>query len=254
MNYRAAWWDGLMYLDPQKVFNHELQGLKKTFAKFQEGEAYGYAVGTAGLGTRYGREGVSKYLCEIDAFCRQLVYERCGRVRITLAADHGHDLTHAQLVSFRDVLEAGGYRETESLRERRDVVVIAFGLVTYAEFYTKDAAGVAECLLNHEGVEFTCYAAGDKVVMIARPACISQAPGGELRYYSSRGDPLKPTPFWAVAMETPTRRRHEYPATSRAACGGRSGCIRPMLASLQRYCHGSRFFMRRSGRRQRMAV
>ncbi len=40
MNYRASpWWDGLMYLDPQKVFNHELQGLKKTFAKFQEGEA-----------------------------------------------------------------------------------------------------------------------------------------------------------------------------------------------------------------------
>ena len=270
VNYRASpWWDGLMYLDPQKVFNHELQGLKKTFAKFEEGEAYGYAVGTAGLGTRYGREGVSKYLCEIDAFCRQLVYERCGRVRITLAADHGHDLTHAQLVSFRDVLEAGGYRETESLRERRDVVVIAFGLVTYAEFYTQDAAGVAQCLLNHEGVEFTCYAAGDKVVIqdCEGFACISQGPGGELRYDSSRGDPLKLNPILerlahagkiapsgeidAEAMFYATV-EHEYPDPVARVWRAFHGLVQSppdVIASLRSgYCHGSRFFYEAIGR------
>jgi hypothetical protein len=264
VSFRASpWWDGLMYLDPQKVFDHELQEMGKCFAKFQTGEAYGYSVGTAGLGTRYGREGMAKYLAELDAFCQQIVYERRGRVRITLTADHGHGLVEDKLVSFKDVLKAGGYHESDSLCEPPDVVTVSYGLVTYAEFFTKDAAGVAKCLLNHEAVDFTCYPDGDKVVICDRDgaASVSQGPHGGFKYDHSQADPFKLGPILqrlahagkispdgeideAALFEATVD--HEYPDPLARVWRTFHGLVQnqpDVIANLRDgYCHGSQFF------------
>jgi hypothetical protein len=193
MDYRCSfWWDALAYLDPQAVFNHELNGIPRTFRKIDTGEGYAYTVATAGLGTRGGRAGIREYLRTIDRLCEQIIYERRGRVQLTLTADHGHNLIENERISFRKTLEAGGYRQAKSLHKPGDVVPVSYGLVTYAAFFTDDPAGVADCLLDHEGVEFACYPCDDGVIVRDRAgeARITRGRFGFV-YDSHAGDPLK---------------------------------------------------------------
>lgn len=193
VDYRCSfWWDAWAYLDPQAVFNHEIKGIVRTFRKVETGEASAYSVATAGLGTRGGRAGIREYLRTIDRLCEQIIYERRGRVQLTIAADHGHNLVENQRISFRQTLKAGGYRQTKSLREARDVVPVGYGLVTYAAFFTNDPPGVAACLLEHEDVEFACYPRDDAIVVRDRSgeARITRGASGFV-YDSRHGDPLR---------------------------------------------------------------
>ena len=193
MDYRCSfWWDAKAYLDPHAVFRHELCGIAETFRNAGQEGAFAYSVGTAGLGTRGGRAAIREYLRQIDAFCERIIFERRGRVRITLAADHGHNLTVNQRISFRELLDSCGYRQTKSLRTPRDVVPVGYGLVTYAAFFAYDPAGVTDCLIRHEDVEFACYRNGDAVVVRDRhgEARIRKCPTG-FAYDRIAGDPLR---------------------------------------------------------------
>ena len=199
VSYRCSfWWDTLVYLSPQAVFNHELNGIIRTFRTIDTRQACAYSVGTAGLGTRGGRSAILEYLRTIDRLCEQLIYERRGRVKITLTADHGHNMCQNQRISFRKTLAAGGYRQSKSLREPKDVVPISYGLVTYAEFYTADPAGVAGCLLRNDAVEFACYPSADAVVVTDRhgQARIRKGETG-FGYDSTNADPLRLAPLIA---------------------------------------------------------
>lgn len=269
MDYRCSfWWDVLVYLNPQAVFGHELQGMLRTFRAVDTGSGYAYSVGSAGLGTRDGRLAILKYLRTIDRLCEQIVHERRGRVQLTLTADHGHNLVENRRISFRDVLKAGGYRQTKSLRDPQDVVVVSYGLVTYAELYTPDPAGVGQCLLQHEDVEFVCYPADGGIVVCDRDgqALIATAAAG-FAYDSSRGDPLRLAPIIerlrsagqvspngeidAAALFEATI-DHDYPDPLARIWAAFHGLVEnppDLIVNLRDgACHGSRFFHTMIGR------
>jgi hypothetical protein len=192
MNYRCSlWWDVLVYLDPGAVFRHEIDGIRRAFRTVRDGQFYAYSVGTAGLGTRGGRAAILDYLRTIDRLCEQIVCERQGRVKITVTADHGHNLVANRRLDLSEILRAGGYRPSRSLHGPRDVVVVSYGLVTYAELHARDPAGVAACLVDHEDVELACYPADGGVVVMDRHgrARITKGLAGFV-YDSSQGDPL----------------------------------------------------------------
>jgi hypothetical protein len=263
MNYRCSlWWDAKVYLDPQAVFDHELAGIADAFRKVDAGEACGYSVGSAGLGTRGGRPAMEAYLRAIDDLCEQIVYERHGRVKITLTADHGHDLVPNRRIAFDDVLKAGGYRLTKTLRGPRDVVEIRYGLVTYAELHTHDPAGVALCLLGHPDVDLTCYPEDDAVVVCNGDgrARVRQGARGFI-YDASQGDPLRLEPIVAQLRRDgkvsadgeidaqalfDATVEHEYPDPLARLWHAFHGLVvhpPDVIASLRDgACHGSRFF------------
>jgi hypothetical protein len=193
LDYRCSFnWDAIAYLIPQMVFEHELQGMKEIFDKTQPGNTtMAYSVATAGLGTRGGREAILKYLRTIDQFCEQLVYERRGRVKITLLADHGQNMAGRERVTFKEVLEDAGYRLKDKIESPKDVVSIEFGLITYADFYTDDPAGVAQTILRDPAAELACYPRGNAVIVetLNAKAEITED-GGRFRYTCESGDPL----------------------------------------------------------------
>lgn len=192
VDYRASlWWDVLVYLNPQAVFDHEMRAIEERFAQYVSGEMRAYSVGTAGLGTRGGRPAMEAYLRQIDRYCASVIKQRAGRVHITLLADHGHNMVENRNISFEQVLAAGGYRLTARLDDPRDVVTVRYGLCTYAELYTDDPAGVAACVLEHPDVVFACYPRGDAVV-VHGPGGIAEirAGAGGYRYDQITGDPL----------------------------------------------------------------
>jgi hypothetical protein len=267
--YRCPiWLDTLVYLSPDTVFRHELQRFLETSRRGGTGECYVYSVGTAGLGTRGGRAAIRDYLIAVDRLCEQIVHERRGRIKLTLTADHGHNLVENRLIGFDDLLTSAGYRRSSSLRDRRDVVVIEYGLVTYAEFHTLDPAGLAEVLRRHEDVEFACYRAGQAVVVCDRDgAALIRRQGNGFIYEPAPTDPLhllpvierlrqegKVLPDGAIedAVLFDATVDHEYPDPLRRLFRAFDGLVEnppDVIANLKDgTCHGSGFFHRAVGR------
>ncbi len=158
-------WDALVYLKPAVVFQRELRGTYATLERIENGTAAAYLVGPAGLGTRGGAAAIEKYLDEVEQLCERIIFERRGHVKLTLTADHGHNLVENRRITLEEQLKRGGYRLTSSLRRARDVVVIEYGLVTYAELFTQDPAGAATCLVAHPDVEFAVWPSDDALLV-----------------------------------------------------------------------------------------
>lgn len=196
LDYRCSFWfDTLVYINPELVFNHELRGMMKVLEKTEGGTVKFYSVGTAGLGTCGGREAILNYLREIDLLCEQIVYERQGKVKITLLADHGHNMagnSDRGRITFSDIMEKNNYRITNKLDKPGDVVAIEYGLVTIAAFFTKDPGGVANVLLHDAAVTLACYPQGrDVVVQTLDGYARIIEHKGQLTYQCESGDPLQ---------------------------------------------------------------
>ncbi len=263
MAYRCSFlWDANAYLTPQLVFDHELRGIYRTFAKVGSGTSAGYTVGTAGLGTRGGKPAIRKYLEQVDRLCQQIVHERRGRVKLSVLADHGQGLKRCRRVSFRKYLTDNGYRLGKSLRSPRDAVTVEYGIVTYAAFFTKAPAELADVLRRHEAVELTFHKSGSHVVVMNRDArAVIARAGGGFRYDVRDGDPLKISPIIARLREQgrlnpdgviddralfEATATHVYPDAVRRAWFAFNGLTRispDVIASLYNgYSHGGAFF------------
>jgi len=192
LSYRGSFTkDSLAYLIPEQIFEEELRGIKEVLSKSQKDTVVVYSVATAGLGTRGGREGIIKYLRTMDRFCEQLVFERHGRLKITLLADHGHNMSGRGRVSFDRLLEEAGFRMSDRLESPRDVVTIKYGLVTYAAFFTARPDKVAEVVLADPATTFACYPQADGVVVQTLDAkALVREKGGNYSYTAEYGDPL----------------------------------------------------------------
>lgn len=190
----------LSYIKPDMVFKYELQQITDMFRKAQKDTRIVYSVATAGLGTRGGREAIMKYLRTIDQWCEQIVYERRGKVKISLLADHGHSTSGQGRASFKKLLKENGYSLTDHLEKTSDVVTVEFGLVSYAVYYTDDPAGVATALLTDPRTILACYplvkektaADGlDVVVQTTDGKATVRKKQGRFGYEVEYGDPLE---------------------------------------------------------------
>jgi hypothetical protein len=158
VDYRVSTdWDVKTYLNPNSVWKHELDGFLRTIRKTPSGTIRLYSVGTAGVGTRGGRDAIIDYLKTVDELCEQITHERRGKVRFTLIADHGHGLVPDDLVSFGKVLRKAGFKTTKRLAGPNDAVVVNYGLVTCTVIHTRQPARVAEAVLGSEATDFVTY-------------------------------------------------------------------------------------------------
>jgi hypothetical protein len=189
--------DPIGYVNPGFVFDHEMKAIESLMDRKKEGLVIGYSVGTAMVGTREGEAGIRKCLERVERICEKIVYERRGRCRISILADHGHNLTPAGYFNMSGTLKARGFRVGNKLSKPGDVICIQYGLLTCNAIYTHEPEKVASALLEQEEVGLAIYpitvvARERKIVVQDREgkAMISQGKGG-YRYEIIKGDPLK---------------------------------------------------------------
>ncbi len=214
----------IAYFYPHAWFDHELHYIQKYFQRSTKSPFIGYCVCTSALGAMLGRDGHVAGLIRLDRMCEQMMWQARGKLQITLLSDHGHNLVPSKRVPLTETLERAGYRITTRLKERGDIVIPEFGIVTCAGIYTHEAEHVARDVVGIDGVEQAMYSGdNDTVVVLARGgarATISHA-NGKYRYVAEQGDPLRLNPIvkqladadgWIadVALFDATK-SHEYP-------------------------------------------
>jgi hypothetical protein len=117
------------------------------------------------MACKYGRAGINEVLDGAARLCLQLLYERRGALKISIMADHGHNLVRSKNIDLDKLLESAGFRVTGRLHKPDDVVPEMNGLVTYAAVRTTRPRRVADQLLTHPGIRFAMYLDGDRVLV-----------------------------------------------------------------------------------------
>jgi len=192
VDYRAdTLVDPLSYLFPQHYLKEEVKAVKALFEQRDRPMVVAYLVSTAGMGTMHLLKGQQEVLAAIDHLAQQLVWQSQGLVKVTVFADHGHQLVRAQWIDFRKVLRTHGWRVTDRPTKDNDVGVVDYGLVTYAGFATRRRPALADTLVQAEGVDVVIYPAnGDVVVCSDEGKARVQRRDHRLRYAADTGDPL----------------------------------------------------------------
>jgi hypothetical protein len=250
------------YLSPWSVFSTELSDTEKLFRTTKLPFASAYSVGSAGIGTREGEAGIRRYLTQVDQLCERITFERRGQVHFSITADHGHSLHQCERVTYDKALADAGFNVVSSLSGPKDVVILSYGLVTCAQFQTKDPRGAAEAVLHEPSVDLVTFREGDLVYVLKEDAVatVAKRPGG-YAYDTSKGDPLELAPILqqlkkegAVDAEGTIADRplllatveHKYPDPLRRLCECFDGIVLQepdVVVSLRpEYCHGSAFF------------
>jgi hypothetical protein len=211
--------EGLAYLDPRPWYQAELERARRAVNANPERTSLVYLTSASGMACKYGQAGIDEVLDGAARLCLQLLYERRGAVRITLMADHGHNLVSSQNIHIDKLLSSAGFRIAKRLEGEDDVVPELSGLVTYAGVRTLKSAAVADALLRHPGVDMAMYLQGDSVIVRSDNASAAiESDAGRLRYRPLIGDVLHYAKLTLPADGLATRDEwfaatvdHEYP-------------------------------------------
>ena len=166
LDYHATFFEfGLSFLDPRPWYAAELERCRAAIDATDKQTTIVYAGSAASLVCKYGRPGVAETLHGAERLCLQLLYERHGAIKMSMMADHGHNLMQSKNVPVSQWLTSAGLHPSDSLRRDDDVVLEVNGLVTYAGVQTTQPTRVADALLSHPQVELAIYMQGDRVIV-----------------------------------------------------------------------------------------
>jgi hypothetical protein len=184
--------DALAYFSPWLIFKHEIHGAKSALDRHDTQDVIFYSAGCAGMGTGNGKEGHVRCLELTERMINQVTLETRGMVKFTIIADHGHTYTKPARLDLPGLLRKKGWHPGNHLDAPKDFVMPEFGDVTYAAFYTHDAAALAADLAAIEGVELAVYQADGKISLVSRRgnALISER-NGRYKYEPQGGDVLQ---------------------------------------------------------------
>ena len=121
-NYCADYWRGAAsYLDPRGLFYDEMALSRRALDESPDRVTVCYVTSASSMICKYGKPGCDEVLDETRRLCLQLLYERCGAVKISVCADHGHNFMRLNERAVRRRAEAGGisHHQCDSQRSRR---------------------------------------------------------------------------------------------------------------------------------------
>ena len=134
---------GEAYLNPRPWLAGELQIAKEAFDKSPDRVTVVYFTSASAMLSRLGEPGLDEVIDGIERMCMRVLYDRQGAVKISICADHGHNLMESKNIALEEPLVAGGFHPTTVLKNPNDVVLEINGLVTYAAVRTNQPAPVA---------------------------------------------------------------------------------------------------------------
>src|SRR5436305_12838231 len=196
----------LVYIAPETIWRADMRRFHERFRRApQTKDFFAFLKGTDGLMHIRGAERLTVALSSLDKILKE-IHASCGdETEIVVFSDHGMNMEENKRVNMQTHLRKHGYVVTDRLqgKDRRNVSVPAFGLCGYAALYTVDdeaSAGVADALVDLEGVDFSITRDGSDAVIVkgaggsVRIHRREDASGTAYRYEQITGDPLELAP------------------------------------------------------------
>ncbi|CAN5560583.1 hypothetical protein BH20ACI3_BH20ACI3_18750 [soil metagenome] len=193
----------LVYVAPERVWRTDMQRFRERFrAASQTRDYFAFLKGTDGLLHIRGPERLAVALESLDKILRE-IQTTCGReTEIVLFSDHGMNLRENHRIHLKTHLRDRGFALSNSFSERfrNSLAIPAFGLCGYAAIYCGDeeaVTGVANSLVELEGVDFSIYKDGGEAIAVTGANGVAKVErrqtNGEAsyRYLTSAGDPLQ---------------------------------------------------------------
>lgn len=255
--YHAKFWEGgLTYLNPRGWFPAEMARVRDAIDRSPDRMTLVYVISASGMMSKYGADAIDEMFDQVRQLCLQLLYERQGALKISVMADHGHNLSPSKNVHLPEILKAAGFRPTDQLRDANDVVMELDGLLTYAGVITAQPAKVSDVLVRREEIEFAMYLEGDRVIVRNdKGSAAIDCRDGKVRYRPVDADVLKYQPV-LDALKTNdfvsdddwfrATLDHEYPDAPRRIWDAFHGtCVNPptiILTLKDGYCAGDPSF------------
>jgi hypothetical protein len=165
-DYHAAFYeDGLSFLDPRPWYAAELERAHAAIDDSPNRVTVVYIGSAASMVCKYGRAGVDEVFDGAEQLCLQLLYERHGAIKISVMADHGHNLMRSTNLPIAQYMTAAGFHPAQTIASPQDVFLEINGLVTYAAIDTLQPRGVADALVSHPEIELAMYLDGNRVIV-----------------------------------------------------------------------------------------
>lgn len=139
--------------------------MKRTLDESPDEVTLVYVHSASGMLSRLGRDGLDETLDGARQLCLQLLYERHGALKISMLADHGHNLMLSKNVHVGEILSKAGFHVTDTIQSEKDVVLELDGLITYAGVHTRQPKRVADVMLARPETQLAMYMDGDRVIV-----------------------------------------------------------------------------------------
>jgi hypothetical protein len=191
-DYHASFYeDGLSFLHPRPWYAAELERARAAVDASPNRVTVVYLGSAASMVCKYGKPGVDEVLDGAEQLCLQLLYERHGAIKISMMADHGHNLMRSTNLPIAQYMTDAGFHPSDTLAAPNDVFLEVNGLVTYAAIQTTQPIRVADALVTHPQIELAMYLDGNRVIVrsaagSAAIECLDQ----RFRYVPITGDVL----------------------------------------------------------------
>jgi hypothetical protein len=164
--YHASFYeDGLSFLDPRPWYAAELERAHASIDASPNRVTVVYLGSAASMVCKYGKVGVDEVFDGAEQLCLQLLYERHGAIKISVMADHGHNLMRSTNLPIAQYMIDAGFHPADTIVSPRDVFLEVNGLVTYAAIDTLQPRRVADALVAHPEIELAMYLDGDRVII-----------------------------------------------------------------------------------------
>jgi len=165
-DYHASFYeDGLSFLDPRPWYAAELERAHAAIDKSPNHVTVVYLGSAASMVCKYGRAGVNEVFDGAEQLCLELLYERHGAIKISIMADHGHNLMRSTNLPIAQYMTEAGFHPAETIASPQDVFLEINGLVTYAAIDTLQPRRVADALVSHPEIELAMYLEGNRVIV-----------------------------------------------------------------------------------------
>lgn len=181
----------LMYLDPRPWFAAELELAHQASLKSGNRVTLLYFSSASAMLSRYGKAGLDEVIDGVERLCLRILYERQGAVKISMCADHGHNLVSSTNVPLEKILASCGFQPSQALNHDTDVVLEINGLVTYAALRTRAPAAVSRAMVRDPRIDLAMFLDGERILVTsARGTAAVECRHHQTRYLPLDGDPL----------------------------------------------------------------
>jgi len=163
-------YESITYVFPKRICKSDLKRFVEAYTSSKKEEFCAFIKSTDGLMHMLGKEGAEEIMLALDEVLKKICHSRKGDIEIMFFSDHGFNFVKSRRVKLKSFLKSSGFDVRNDLRNEKSVILLSFGLVSFAAIYTQETnkRKIAQQVSSLEGVDFSAYRMEDAIYIFSQ--------------------------------------------------------------------------------------